>query len=99
MYTLAVNDHTMVAHAQCGATYAVEAAFRAPRLDGLNMLIDRALAGQSTAPAFLAHQLFQALTRACVDGALGDGGRTVTTIRVTPRERPTVSTAYKGSLV
>ncbi len=122
MYTLAVSDYIMVAHAPNGATYAIEAEFRAPRLDELNALIDPAqarselrrildaidrtnldalpaLAGQSTTPAFLAHQLFQALTRACVDGALGDGGRTVTTIKVTLRESPVVSTSYEGSLV
>lgn len=55
MYSLTVCDHIMIAHSfkgeefgpaqrLHGATYAVEAEFRAPRLDGLNLLIDIGLA-------------------------------------------------------
>jgi hypothetical protein len=55
MYSLTVCDHIMIAHSfkgaefgpaqkLHGATYAVEAEFRAPQLDGLNLLIDIGLA-------------------------------------------------------
>ena len=55
MYSLTVCDHIMVAHSfrgaefgpaqrLHGATFAVEAEFRAPRLDQLNLLIDIGLA-------------------------------------------------------
>ncbi len=55
MYSLTVCDHVMVAHSfqgaafgpaqrLHGATYAVEAEFRAPRLDPLHLLIDIGLA-------------------------------------------------------
>jgi 6-pyruvoyl-tetrahydropterin synthase len=55
MYSLTVSDHMMVAHSfrgeefgpaqrVHGATFVVEAEFRAPRLDGLNLLVDIGLA-------------------------------------------------------
>jgi 6-pyruvoyl-tetrahydropterin synthase len=55
MFSLTVCDHIMIAHSfngaefgpaqrLHGATFAVEAEFRAPRLDGLNLLIDIGLA-------------------------------------------------------
>ena len=55
MYSLTVYDHIMIAHSFAGAefgpaqrlhgaTFAVEAEFRAPRLDRLNLLIDIGLA-------------------------------------------------------
>ena len=55
MFSLTVCDHIMIAHSfqgeafgpaqrLHGATYAVEAEFRAPRLDRLNLLIDIGLA-------------------------------------------------------
>ncbi len=55
MYSLTVCDHIMIAHSfhgaefgpaqrVHGATYAVEAEFRAPKLDHLNLLIDIGLA-------------------------------------------------------
>ena len=55
MYSLTVCDHIMVAHSfrgaefgpaqrLHGATFAVEVEFRAPRLDGLNLLVDIGLA-------------------------------------------------------
>ncbi len=55
MFSLTVCDHIMIAHSfrgeefgpaqrLHGATYAVEAEFRAPRLDPLNLLIDIGLA-------------------------------------------------------
>src|SRR3569833_2616465 len=57
MFSLTVCDHFMVAHsfrgAECGpaqrlhgATFAVEAEFRAPRLDHLHLLVDIGLAKQ-----------------------------------------------------
>jgi 6-pyruvoyl-tetrahydropterin synthase len=57
MYSLTVCDHIMIAHSfrgaefgpaqrLHGATYAVEAEFRAPKLDHLNLLIDIGLAKQ-----------------------------------------------------
>jgi 6-pyruvoyl-tetrahydropterin synthase len=55
MYSLTVCDHIMIAHSFAGAefgpaqrlhgaTFAVEAEFRAPKLDHLNLLIDIGLA-------------------------------------------------------
>lgn len=55
MYSLTVSDHIMVAHSfrgaefgpaqrLHGATFVVEAEFRAPRLDALNLLVDIGLA-------------------------------------------------------
>ena len=55
MFSLTVCDHIMIAHSFVGAefgraqqlhgaTFAVEAEFRAPRLDHLNLLIDIGLA-------------------------------------------------------
>jgi 6-pyruvoyl-tetrahydropterin synthase len=55
MYSLTVCDHIMIAHSfqgaefgpaqrLHGATYAIEAEFRAPKLDHLNLLIDIGLA-------------------------------------------------------
>ena len=55
MYSLTVCDHIMIAHSFAGAefgpaqrlhgaTFAVEAEFRAPKLDRLNLLIDIELA-------------------------------------------------------
>jgi 6-pyruvoyl-tetrahydropterin synthase len=57
MYSLTVSDHMMVAHSfrgeefgpaqrVHGATFVVEAEFRAPRLDRLNLLVDIGLARQ-----------------------------------------------------
>ena len=57
MYSLTVVDHIMVAHSfrgaefgpaqrLHGATFVVEAEFRAPRLDRLNLLVDIGLARQ-----------------------------------------------------
>jgi 6-pyruvoyl-tetrahydropterin synthase len=55
MFSLTVCDHIMIAHSfqgaefgpaqrMHGATYAVEAEFRAPKLDHLNLLVDIGLA-------------------------------------------------------
>ncbi len=58
MYAVGVSDHVMVAHSLRGAvfgpaqrlhgaTFAVEAEFRAPRLDPLHLLVDIGLAKQA----------------------------------------------------
>lgn len=55
MFSLTVSDHVMIAHSfkgaefgpaqrVHGATFVVEAEFRAPRLDGANLLVDIGLA-------------------------------------------------------
>jgi 6-pyruvoyl-tetrahydropterin synthase len=57
MFSLTVSDHMMIAHSfqgaefgpaqrVHGATFVVEAEFRAPRLDHLNLLVDIGLARQ-----------------------------------------------------
>ena len=57
MFSLTVSDHIMIAHSfqgaefgpaqrVHGATFVVEAEFRAPRLDHLNLLVDIGLARQ-----------------------------------------------------
>ena len=57
MFSLTVSDHMMIAHSfkgaefgpaqrVHGATFVVEAEFRAPRLDGSNLLVDIGLARQ-----------------------------------------------------
>lgn len=57
MFSLTVSDHMMIAHSFSGeefgpaqrvhgATFVVEAEFRAPRLDRLNLLVDIGLARQ-----------------------------------------------------
>ena len=62
MFSLTVSDHIMIAHsfrgaefgpaqALHGATFVVEAEFRAPRLDALNLLVDLGLAKQELAAA------------------------------------------------
>jgi len=132
MYSLTVCDHIMVAHSfrgaafgpaqrLHGATFAVEAEFRAPRLDPLNLLIDiglakaelrrildtldynnldelPALAGQNTTTEFMAQHIFTLLAQACRSGALGDGGRAVSGLKVLLRESPLAWAAYEGNL-
>jgi 6-pyruvoyl-tetrahydropterin synthase len=132
MYSLTVCDHIMIAHSFTGAefgpaqrlhgaTFAVEAEFRAPRLDPLNLLIDIGLAktelrrildaldyrnlddlppfaGQNTTTEFMAHHIFTRLADACRGGALGDGGRAVTGLKVLLRESPLAWAAFEGAL-
>ena len=133
MYSLTVCDHIMVAHSfrgaafgpaqrLHGATFAVEAEFRAPRLDQLNLLIDiglartelrrvldavdynnlddlPAFAGQNTTTEFMAHHIFMQLAEACRGGAMGDGGKAVTALKVLLRESPLAWAAFEGSLL
>jgi 6-pyruvoyl-tetrahydropterin synthase len=132
MYSLTVCDHIMVAHSfkgaefgpaqrLHGATFAVEAEFRAAKLDALNLLIDIGLAraalrrildtvdynnlddlppfaGQNTTTEFMARHIFTLLAEACRTGALGDGGRVVTGLKVLLRESPLAWAAYEGGL-
>lgn len=132
MYSLTVCDHVMVAHSfrgaefgpaqrLHGATFAVEAEFRAPRLDTSNLLIDIGLArtelrrildtvdyhnlddlppfaGQNTTTEFMAHHIHTLLAEACRSGAMGDGGRAVTGIKVLLRESPLAWAAYESDL-
>ncbi len=132
MYSLTVCDHIMIAHSFAGAefgpaqrlhgaTFAVEAEFRAPKLDHLNLLIDiglardelrrilavvdyrnlddvPAFAGQNTTTEFMAHYIYEQLAAACRDGALGNGGKAATGIKVLLRESPLAWAAYEGDL-
>ncbi|MBN8889162.1 MAG: hypothetical protein BGP12_07245 [Rhodospirillales bacterium 70-18] len=130
MFSLTVCDHIMIAHSfrgaefgpaqrLHGATFAVEAEFRAPRLDQLNLLIDigmakvelrrildgvdycnldevPALAGQNTTTEFMAQHIWTLLARALAGGAMGDGGRAVTGLKVLLRESPLAWAAFEG---
>jgi 6-pyruvoyl-tetrahydropterin synthase len=132
MYSLTVCDHVMIAHSfqgeefgpaqrLHGATYAVEAEFRAPRLDRLNLLVDIGLAktvlrrvldsfdyrnldelpqfgGQNTTTEHVAHHIWSLLAEACRGGALGEGGRAVTGLKVLLRESPVAWAAYEGPI-
>ncbi len=132
MFSLTVCDHIMIAHSFSGAefgpaqrlhgaTFAVEAEFRAPKLDHLNLLIDiglarqqlrrilddvdyrnldgvPAFAGQNTTTEFMAHYVFVRLADACRTGAMGEGGKAVTGIKVLLRESPLAWAAYEGDL-
>ena len=132
MFSLTVCDHIMIAHSfrgaefgpaqrLHGATYAVEAEFRADKLDRLNLLIDiglartelrrildsvdyhnldglPALAGQNTTTEFMAHHIFTLLATACRDGALGEGGRLVSGLKVLLRESPVAWAAFEGAV-
>ncbi len=132
MFSLTVCDHIMIAHSFTGAefgpaqrlhgaTYAVEAEFRAPKLDHLNLLIDiglaktelrrildsvdyhnldtlPALAGQNTTTEYMAWHIHTLLAAACRDGAMGDGGRAVTSLKVLLRESPVAWAAYEGEI-
>jgi 6-pyruvoyl-tetrahydropterin synthase len=130
MFSLTVCDHIMIAHSfrgaafgpaqrLHGATYAVEAEFRAPQLDALGLLVDiglarahlrrvldtldyrnldeeAAFAGRNTTTEYLAFHLWGLLATACREGALGDGGRLVTALKVLLRESPLAWAAYEG---
>jgi 6-pyruvoyl-tetrahydropterin synthase len=132
MYSLTVCDHIMIAHSfkgaefgpaqrLHGATYAVEAEFRAPRLDHLNLLIDiglartelrrildgvdysnldevAALAGQNTTTEFMAHHIWTLLREALRQGALGEGGKAATGLKILLRESPVAWAAFEGEL-
>ena len=132
MYSLTVCDHIMIAHSFTGAvfgpaqrvhgaTFVVEAEFRAPSLDAANLLVDiglartelrrvldevdyrnlddvAAFAGHNTTTEFMAWHIHGRLAAACGDGVLGDGGRLVTSIKVSLRESPLAWAAYEAAL-
>jgi 6-pyruvoyl-tetrahydropterin synthase len=132
MYSLTVCDHIMIAHSfrgaefgpaqrLHGATFAVEAEFRAADLDRLNLLVDiglarvelrrildsldynnldslPALAGQNTTTEFMARHIHDLLAQACRGGALGEGGRAVSSLKILLRESPVAWAAYEGAV-
>jgi 6-pyruvoyl-tetrahydropterin synthase len=132
MFSLTVCDHIMIAHSFAGAafgpaqrlhgaTFVVEAEFRAPALDPLNLLIDiglardelrrvlaavdyrnldevPAFAGQNTTTEFMARYIHTQLAAACRAGALGDGGRAVTGLKVLLRESPLAWAAFESDI-
>jgi 6-pyruvoyl-tetrahydropterin synthase len=132
MFSLTVCDHIMIAHSfhgeefgpaqrLHGATFQVEAEFRAPQLDDLQLLVDialvktelrrvldtldyhnldelPALSGKNTTTEYMALHIHTLLSAACRDGALGDGGRTVTSLKVLLRESPNAWAAYEAPL-
>jgi 6-pyruvoyl-tetrahydropterin synthase len=132
MFSLTVLDHIMIAHSfrgaefgpaqrMHGATYTVEAEFRAPALDPLNLLIDIGLAktelrrvldtvdyrnldelgqlaGQNTTTEFMALHIHTLLAAACRDGALGEHGRRIASLKVLLRESPLAWAAYEAPI-
>src|SRR6476646_2577776 len=132
MFSLTVCDHIMIAHSfrgeefgpaqkLHGATFAVEAEFRADKLDQLQLLIDIGLAktelrrildtldysnlddnalfkNVNTTTEYVAFHIHGLLAAACRDGRLGDGGRTVTSLKILLRESPNAWAAFEGSV-
>ncbi len=132
MHSLTVCDHIMIAHSfrgevfgpaqrLHGATYTVEAEFRAPQLDALGLLVDIGLArrelrrildaldyrnlddepdfaGRNTTTEVVAQHIWTLLAQACRGGALGDGGKRVTALKVCLRESPLAWAAYDAAV-
>ena len=132
MFTLTVCDHIMIAHSfrgeefgpaqkLHGATFAVEAEFRADQLGHLQILVDIGLAkvelrrvldtldysnldnnptfaGINTTTEYVAFHIHGLLAAACRDGGLGDGGRTMTGLKVVVRESPNAWAAYEAAI-
>jgi 6-pyruvoyl-tetrahydropterin synthase len=132
MFSLTVCDHIMIAHSfqgeefgpaqrLHGATFAVEAEFRAPRLDHHQLLVDIGLAktelrrvlealdyrnlddlavfsGVNTTTEQVACHIHTVLAAACRDGALGEGGRAVTGLKILLRESPNAWAAYEAAI-
>jgi len=132
MFSLTVCDHIMIAHSfrgeefgpaqkLHGATFAVEAEFRADKLDQLQLLIDIGLAktelrrildtldysnlddnalfkNVNTTTEYVAFHIHGLLAAARRDGRLGDGGRTVTSLKILLRESPNAWAAYEAPI-
>ena len=132
MFAVEVREHIMIAHSfqgeefgpaqrMHGATYAIEAEFRAPALDAHQLLVDiglaktvlRALlepidyrnldelpafAGKNTTTEYVAFHIHGLLAAACKDGRLGDGGRSVTGLKILLREAPSAWAAYEAEI-
>jgi 6-pyruvoyl-tetrahydropterin synthase len=130
MFSLTVVDHIMIAHSfrgeafgpaqrLHGATFVVEAEFRALKLDDLHLLVDiglakdrlrevlapldyrnldaePAFAGKNTTTEYLCLHIHGELARACREGALGEGGRAVTGLKVLLRESHVAWAAFEG---
>jgi 6-pyruvoyl-tetrahydropterin synthase len=98
----------------------VEAEFRAPALDRLNLLVDIAaakvelraildtfdyrnldaepqFAGQNTTTEYLCAHIHRLLSAALAAGRLGDGGRSVTGLKVLLKESHIAWAAYEGA--
>jgi 6-pyruvoyl-tetrahydropterin synthase len=63
-----------------------------------NLDDEPAFAGQNTTTEFLARTIFDRLAQAARDGALGDGGRGVTTICVRLNESHVAWGSYEGEV-
>ena len=132
MFSLTVCDHIMIAHSfrgeefgpaqkLHGATFAVEAEFRAEKLGHLQILVDICLAkvelrrvldtldysnlddsptfaGINTTTEYVAFHIHGLLAAACRDGRLGDGGHTMTGLKVLVRESPNAWAAYEAAI-
>jgi 6-pyruvoyl-tetrahydropterin synthase len=132
MFSLTVRDHIMIAHSfqgeefgpaqrLHGATFVIEAEFRASRLDHHQLLVDIGLAktelrrvlepldyrNLDELPAFAAVNttteqtalhIHSLLAAACRDGALGEGGRAVTGLKILVRESPDAWAAYEAPI-
>jgi 6-pyruvoyl-tetrahydropterin synthase len=132
MFSLTVSDHIMIAHSfkgeefgpaqrLHGATFVVEAEFRAPKLDDHQLLVDvglaktelrraldtldyrnlddlPALSGVNTTMEHMALHLHTLLATACREGALGEGGRIASGLKIILRESPTAWAAYDAAL-
>ncbi len=132
MFSLTVCDHIMIAHSfrgeefgpaqrLHGATFAVEAEFRAPKLDPHQLLVDiglaktelrrvlegldyrnlddlPAFAGINTTTEQMACHIHTLIAAACREGALGEGGRGVTGLKILLRESPNAWAAYEARI-
>ncbi len=54
--------------------------------------------GQNTTTEFMAHHIHALLSAALRDGAMGEGGKAVTGLKVLLRESPVAWAAYEGSV-
>jgi len=132
MFSLTVCDHIMIAHSfrgeefgpaqrLHGATFAIEAEFRAPKLDPHQLLVDIGLAktelrrvlaaldyrnlddlpefsAVNTTTEQMAFHIHTLLSAACRDGALGEGGRAVSGLKILLRESPNAWAAYEAPI-
>ena len=57
-----------------------------------------AFAHQNTTTEHVAHHIFVLLAAACRDGAMGQGGQAVTSLKVLLRESPVAWAAYEGNI-
>jgi len=67
-------------------------------LDYRNLDEEPAFAGQNTTTEFLAREIFDRLVDALHDGALGEGARGITALRVTLRESHVAWASYEAEV-